>query len=501
MAKPGPFLDILIVFINLTELLFLVRKHVRKTKNLTPTDRTLVSLCLADILVGVSGIIFDLRRQLFFPKSTASTIVQFIYVFVLQYSVISSLLNLGLITVERMVSVSRPIAYRMIFTPTRVVLMITAIWILTFSITPAIVWASLRFYLKLDNYLVAVLTVACSVLLIIGYIKTYLTLRKSRLRLLQLRNMGSSFTDSANTSKKHIWRTRIFRSPRISSTTVEDTSGSRESSSYPSDVSKQFEVHPDEATDICEGKTGKEIENLEEAPRQATRSTDLRYLIVKECSTTSPEDDVSPNKKYISKVASVQFGKESASKNGNQGEETLNGIHVESKDKEHLGRTISIGKSGISITAAKSNTGHTSEGNGSSFIKKDQNVSQNGAVNKELEESGICDASKGKSEAKSKQNKPDIARKTKLWVQNSVIDRQNEFRLKQEREFLFLGMNISVAFIVCFIPYAIYSAIFDYTAKRAKQFLVFYILARCNSLINPLVYLVFVWRSKHQMQI
>ena len=130
-----------IVLTNITELAILIKRHGRNSNSVSPADRTLVSLCLADILMRASGILFQWRRK-FFPDEGHT--LRYIYVPLIEFSVILSLLDLRLIIVERMISVSKPTAYREIFTPKQGISLIVTIWILTLTAMLALDKAIIR---------------------------------------------------------------------------------------------------------------------------------------------------------------------------------------------------------------------------------------------------------------------------------------------------------------------------------------------------------------------
>ena len=178
-----PILEILVFVFCIAQLIILVRKHCKKDSHPTTFERTLVSLCLSDLVIAVTGIYQYWRTtELKVEELRNRPFLRFLNVFAMEFSVIASILNLSLLSIERTVSTTRPHHYRDIFSPNKVILMIASAWIINVILTVVMVLVALKIHEMIDNYILLSLTLCCSVALFASYFKGYLVTRKSRIR-------------------------------------------------------------------------------------------------------------------------------------------------------------------------------------------------------------------------------------------------------------------------------------------------------------------------------
>ena len=176
-------LDIAILLFNIIELIILLKKHCQAYVDLSPVERTMISLSFSDLLVGSIGFYHYWRTQISKVPIEVPWI-RFLNVFAIQFSMVASIMNLSLLSAERLISVSRPTQYQTIFQRKRVIWLIVGVWTLTVILTSTIVFiSSTRLHRQVDNYALLCLTVFCSCALLASYLKGYSVIRQSRINL------------------------------------------------------------------------------------------------------------------------------------------------------------------------------------------------------------------------------------------------------------------------------------------------------------------------------
>ena len=542
-------LDLLIELANIIELAILIKRHKRNSNFVSPTDRTLVSLCVADILVGASGIIFHWRRQIWPGKSN---VFRYMHVLIIEFSVISSLLNVGLITIERIICVLKPMAYKVIFTSRLVISIIIAIWILNLTVVPAIVFTSFIVNRQLDNYFIAVLVVACFLLLVTGYTKIYLKLRRSRLRLLRRRDLGSVASETITKLRKENYERNRYRffhlRDKKPSDLAHELSNKEENRHRKGCDAERMEVssqrvmdaavrNQQDATNDEDGKSQQNailngLKKIIDKRRTNISKVEMRHGIGGATSDHIESVDKVKDKSRrdidslgCTNESMEEYGKQIHGKIGTTlstaDVDPLVDYDIETTDPSYhvtnsqtdLGQTHRSVLEKFQGSNNRSNETETLRG-GPVYTITDNNFNYV-KILKKREAQATREVSQVKAEEKGNNHeipfKAAVEEDRKTNFQNqvraprksvtSMPDMQNEMRLRREREFLLLGTSICFAFIVCFVPYAAFTAIFRYSRELAPYFRGLYLLVRTNSLINPAVFLLFAWRSKRRSKI
>ncbi|CAG5107234.1 Similar to Probable G-protein coupled receptor No9 (Amphibalanus amphitrite) [Cotesia congregata] len=135
------FVDIMVILGNV--LVILAVYHTTKLRNVT--NMFIVSLAVADLLVGVAVLPFSATWEVFkvwiFGDLWCS-----VWLAVDVWMCTASILNLCAISLDRYLAVTRPVSYPQIMSPKRAKLLVAAVWVLSFVICfpPLVGWKDQR---------------------------------------------------------------------------------------------------------------------------------------------------------------------------------------------------------------------------------------------------------------------------------------------------------------------------------------------------------------------
>ncbi len=141
-------------------------------------NKILLSMTLADSLVGISSIL--LGSLLMFRRS--QTIYKIFGILPLFGSMFTSILSLGILTVDRLIAVKFPLQYKSIMYPSPVKTLIIISWVVPVIITLqeslVYIYASWQFELKLRGFILSAFFITGSTLLLIANIRLCFAIRK-----------------------------------------------------------------------------------------------------------------------------------------------------------------------------------------------------------------------------------------------------------------------------------------------------------------------------------
>ena len=139
------YINILLLFLRILTCSFIVVGNgvtvvvlVKQSPLRAQTNRILVSLTLADLLVGVS-MIWDLIYQEFFNylalDQSCCSVVVLMHYHIMDSPLICSVSNILVVTVDRYVAIIKPLHYNLILTPPRVTYILIAAWTIPIAYT------------------------------------------------------------------------------------------------------------------------------------------------------------------------------------------------------------------------------------------------------------------------------------------------------------------------------------------------------------------------------
>lgn len=129
-----------IIIVNIIEI-FLIAKRRR---HITTYEALLLSLSVADFLVGVSTVVFTIGQN----KSMSAAILVGSPMF--YFTLMSSLLHLSTLTIDRAIAVAYPLKHRYWVSKTRIVLCIISLWVISLAFSlPLVLMHNVSTYKKI----------------------------------------------------------------------------------------------------------------------------------------------------------------------------------------------------------------------------------------------------------------------------------------------------------------------------------------------------------------
>ena len=185
------------ILLNIIEIIVLGRKG----RNRKQPENFILSLSFADLLVGATYIITGLFRISPNSINPAKARLKII----LYFSIVTSILHVSFITVERLYAVLRPLKYRVILTTKRTRMNIAIVWI--FSISIMTFWAILPHVIKLkpkhrSGFFqgIIIFITGGAMLIVYGFLGRYLAIvRKRTVRVSPAQNNSRKLSVKENT--------------------------------------------------------------------------------------------------------------------------------------------------------------------------------------------------------------------------------------------------------------------------------------------------------------
>ena len=371
-------LDSFIVIFNVTVFIFLTMKHLQKSKTVSIVDRTLLSLSVADVLVGISGILQNSGDAIFSEKAIKNPFVISLKHQITKLSLGVSAFHLVILATERLCAVYKPLVFRYKLKDKHTVLALIFSWVLTCTILVIAVLAEQSSDdNRLDNWVFTILAGMCSLFLAVSYLLIYKTYQRNNRRIHAEPAYSTSFKDT-----------------QISVINISNTNGIA----------------------INDKDNGNDHIRFLTSDIQTINSNSFSsHRNVKDTNNSQSRNTLNDHTTHSSNRPTIQFS------------DTL-------KDPFRMCSS--------SIFPA--------------------NVS--------------CKTSN-----------------TIIHLENSEVHHGHKLsrRDSKSRKVLYLGISISVAFIVCFLPYMVYGSVVVYNKSLQNTFLVLMAIARINSLINPVIYFWF----------
>ena len=157
MSSAPLVIQTLVVLLNITELVILIKK--RCNKNFSPSDAILTSLCSSDLIFGINGVINNSISRLFKSQGINISKIQIIS---FQFTTALTILNVVLLTADRLIAIRFPLKYRIWLNMKTISIAVAIIWILSIGFTLLPYFVPKLFGYSTNNILMAlVLPTAC----------------------------------------------------------------------------------------------------------------------------------------------------------------------------------------------------------------------------------------------------------------------------------------------------------------------------------------------------
>ena len=185
MTKFADGLDTSIVVLNVIAIIVLARKHFKKSEEVSFTDRTLLSLSVADLVVGGYGLFYSRIYDIFSPETIKK------YAFITKYNhqlfkvtLAISAFHLSLLAIERLLSVYKPLLYRYSMRKRHAITAIILAWLA--SILTVFVAVEVGINItdnRADNWLFAIVIGSCTIFVVVSYCLIYTIIRRKHRNL------------------------------------------------------------------------------------------------------------------------------------------------------------------------------------------------------------------------------------------------------------------------------------------------------------------------------
>ena len=379
-------LDSFIIMLNLIICIILTKKHCQKSTTVNLMDRSILSLSIADILVGITGIVYENRDEIPSPEVLKINLIGKLPHHMLKLTLVISAFHLVIIATERLLAIYKPIIFRFKLKDCHAIYVLIMSWVLATLMYGIAAYLGQNFNNRADNWVFGALAGVCSIFLVVSYTSMYRTLRINNRRI-SVKPVFVMFSKYGPSSFQ---------------------------------------------------KTGNSVN----------------------CSTSCSSGIVNGN--IITTKNSISSVKNTASRVGVKPVVVRFSEHCFSSNQT-TGNTVSC-----SIGCCSGNNNNITNNNSNSAVK-------NTSLKKES--TNMFNYRRGEENAQ-------------LYHEKSCS------QVGKQKKVFYLGMSISFAFIVCFLPYMIYGSVYKYHESRKTAFRNVTALSRANSLLNSLIYIWFEYGHK-----
>ena len=172
-------LDSFIIILNLIICVILTRKHCQKSTTVKLMDRSILSLSFADILVGVTGIIYEKMDDIPSLEVLKIDLIGGLHHHMLKLTLVISAFHLVIIATERLLALYKPIIFRFKLKDSHTIFVLIISWVLATLIYGIAAYLGENFDNRADNWVFGALAGVCSIFLVVSYTSMYRTLRMS----------------------------------------------------------------------------------------------------------------------------------------------------------------------------------------------------------------------------------------------------------------------------------------------------------------------------------